>query len=189
VSSVGAQGVPQQLQKLDQQLQQIQQSLDSLQSAVEEIPPPWSQILPASTRFVLVMNGAAVLDRETGLVWEKSPSTYMFDFFSAQLYCCGQTTGGRYAWRLPTLQELESLAEPSSMWFIGPTLPSGHPFSNVQSSSFYWSATTYPGPAAFYVNFGGLPFPSMPIYYTSVNNQLNVWCVRGGQGVNPMPLQ
>ena len=36
--------------------------------------PTWHQILPAADRFKLVMNSnAAVLDRETGLVWEKSP--------------------------------------------------------------------------------------------------------------------
>ena len=36
----------------------------------------WSQILPAATRFQLVMGGAAVLDRETGLVWEQSPEQF-----------------------------------------------------------------------------------------------------------------
>ncbi len=30
--------------------------------------PSWDQVLPASERFVLVMGGAAVLDKETGLV-------------------------------------------------------------------------------------------------------------------------
>ena len=44
--------------------------------------PSWDQQLPASTRFVVLSNwidaahplgGAAVLDRETGLVWEQSP--------------------------------------------------------------------------------------------------------------------
>ena len=45
--------------------------------------PSWDQQLPASTRFVVLSNwidaahpsgGAAVLDRETGLVWEQSPT-------------------------------------------------------------------------------------------------------------------
>ena len=36
--------------------------------------PTWHQILPAAQRFVMVMNNQAVLDRETGLVWEKSPT-------------------------------------------------------------------------------------------------------------------
>ena len=39
---------------------------------LDEIPPTWSQILPASERFVLVMGDEAVLDKETGLVWAKN---------------------------------------------------------------------------------------------------------------------
>ena len=37
------------------------------------VPRAWSQKLPASARFQLVLDNAAVLDKETGLVWEKSP--------------------------------------------------------------------------------------------------------------------
>jgi hypothetical protein len=42
--------------------------------------PSWDQTLPSSTRFIVLsnMNSAAVLDRETGLVWEQSPSTVTF---------------------------------------------------------------------------------------------------------------
>src|SRR5215467_3710646 len=44
--------------------------------------PSWDQQLPVSTRFIVLANwidadhpsgGAAVLDRETGLVWEQNP--------------------------------------------------------------------------------------------------------------------
>lgn len=43
--------------------------------------PPWCQILPAAQRFVLVMNDDAVLDRETGLVWQRetSDTTYKLE--------------------------------------------------------------------------------------------------------------
>ncbi len=39
--------------------------------------PSWDQSLPVTTRFVVLTNFAsdAVLDRETGLVWEKAPSS------------------------------------------------------------------------------------------------------------------
>jgi|SRR5262249_8694651 len=54
--------------------------------------PSWDQQLPAATRFIVLSNwvdsnfpagGAAVLDRETGLVWEISPSTTAFVWESA----------------------------------------------------------------------------------------------------------
>ena len=37
--------------------------------------PSWDQTLPSNTRFIVLsnMNSAAVLDRETGLVWERAP--------------------------------------------------------------------------------------------------------------------
>jgi hypothetical protein len=36
--------------------------------------PTWHQLLPPADRFVLVMGDEAVLDRETGLVWERTPT-------------------------------------------------------------------------------------------------------------------
>lgn len=52
--------------------------------------PSWDQTLPASTRFTVLSNfaGAAVLDRNTGLVWEKSPSN------DARFYCANGRVGG-----------------------------------------------------------------------------------------------
>ena len=41
---------------------------------VDLIPPAWSQSLPAPERFQLVLGGAGVLDKETGLVWEQTPA-------------------------------------------------------------------------------------------------------------------
>ena len=40
---------------------------------LDEIPPTWSQVIEdASERFELVMNDEAVLDKETGLVWQRT---------------------------------------------------------------------------------------------------------------------
>ncbi len=44
----------------------------------------WSQTLPAADRLVLVMGGGAVWDRETGLVWQQSPSTAAQDWLGAK---------------------------------------------------------------------------------------------------------
>jgi hypothetical protein len=80
--------------------------------------PSWDQTLPASTRFIVLSNmgGAAVLDRETGLVWEQSPtapptSPNTFTWLEAQDHCNTLTVGNRKGWRLPTIQELASLVD------------------------------------------------------------------------------
>lgn len=144
--------------------------------------PAWDQTLQCDTpatcpRFIVLSNmgSAAVLDRETGLVWEQSPSTRLFNWLNAQFHCNTLSLGSRKGWRLPTLQELASLVDPS-VPAPGPTLPAGHPFSSVQSS-VYWSATTNATNAsnAWDVNFNNGD--------VNTNNKTNtnfVWCVRGG---------
>ena len=104
---------------------------------LDEIPPTWSQKLPAAQRFVIVLDGAAVLDKETGLVWEKSPDTTERTWNNAVSYCYKKTVGGRKGWRLPTIEELASLIDTTQS---NPALPNGHPFLNVQSD-YYWSST------------------------------------------------
>jgi hypothetical protein len=152
--------------------------------------PSWDQQLQCDTpstcpRFIVLSNwyNAAVLDRETGLVWEQSPSTSTFNWLDAQGHCNEVDAGGRKGWRLPTLQELSSLVEADQVV----PLPSGHPFSNVQLS-LYWSATTYAGDATFAWNVdfeqggGGHAFH---FYSKNIGSILSVWCVRGGHGVDP----
>lgn len=148
-----------------------------VEGAKPPIPPTWSQILPAAQRFQLVMGSAAVLDQETGLVWEQSPDTEPQGWLFAQLSCNVRTVGGRLGWRLPTLQELASLVDPTQS---NPALPAGHPFSNVQSSG-YWSASTEAGSLslAWLVNLLGF------VGNDGKTNAYHVWCVRGGQGVDP----
>ena len=108
---------------------------------LDEIPPTWSQKLPAAQRFVIVLDGAAVLDKETGLVWEKSPDPNLRPWDSAINYSYSKTVGGRKGWRLPTIEELASLIDATQS---NPALPNGHPFLNVQSGR-YWSSATYAG--------------------------------------------
>src|SRR3990172_5419884 len=94
--------------------------------------PSWDQTLPAATRFIVLtnMNSDAALDRETGLVWEKSPDTDARPWHAAPRHCNNRTVGNRKGWRLPTIQELASLIDPS-VPSPGPALPAGHPFTNV----------------------------------------------------------
>jgi hypothetical protein len=133
-------------------------------------------------RFIVLESYAnqAVYDKETGLVWEQAPNTTLRNWENAQFHCNRKTVGNRKGWRLPTLQELASLIDPT-VPFPGPTLPSGHPFSNVQSHQ-YWSATSLADPSstAWDVDFG----TGDEFIHGKIGVDL-VWCVRGGQGVDP----
>jgi hypothetical protein len=138
--------------------------------------PSWDQTLPINTRFVVLanFNQEAVLDRDTGLVWERSPSSTRIGRETARLECINRTVGGRKGWRLPSVHELMSLVDPS-IAPPGPTLPVGHPFTNI-GSDLYWTGTTF----AFQP-----PLPWEVSFTTGnagVNNALQriIWCVRGG---------
>lgn len=151
--------------------------------------PSWDQTFACNTpascpRFVVLsnFNSEAVLDRETGLVWERSPSTELFTWHVAHVRCNEFVTlGNRLGWRLPTVNELASLVDPSRS---DPALPAGHPFTNVLLSEYYWSATTDSRVIdnKWVVGFFG---------DGDVGNGRNkngsrfVWCVRGGHGTDP----
>ena len=108
---------------------------------LDEIPPTWSQKLPASERFELVLDGEAVLDKETGLVWAKDANLANGGrgWQHAMTYCRNLRIADRKGWRLPTIEELASLVDTTQ---TDPALPRGHPFNEVQSDG-YWSSTTH----------------------------------------------
>jgi len=126
------------------------------------------------------MNSDAVLDRETGLVWERSPSDFTTDWFSSSSLCPELNTGGRRGWRLPTLQELLSLVNDSASL---PSLPAGHPFTLLASPPIFWAATTWASDStrAYAISFS---FGKVIVGNKSTD-RLAAWCVRGGQGVDP----
>jgi hypothetical protein len=155
---------------------------------LDEIPPTWSQILPAAERFQLVFDGYAVLDKETGLVWEQSPSSSNdFTWSHALLHCVRLQLGNRMGWRLPTIQELMSLRDPS---LTPPSLPAGHPFNSAGAPFQSWSATTnaFSSPLAWHsvttiVLGTGVSFTGPGA--SDKTTLLYAWCVRGGQVVDP----
>jgi hypothetical protein len=132
-----------------------------------------SRILPASERFEMVLDGKAVLDKQTGLIWEQSPDTTTRSWAGAIAYCDNKTTGGRKGWRLPTVKKLASLVNPSH---TVPALPSGHPFSNVQST-IYWSLSTSgsdsSNPGIVFFHCGYVSAFDKSHHY--------VWCVQAGE--------
>jgi hypothetical protein len=154
--------------------------------------PPWGEPIQDPSRFVVLasFNNEAVYDNETGLVWEQAPNDLTRSWFLAQADCNTRAVGNRKGWRLPTIQELASLIDPT-VSDPGPTLPAGHPFSNVHTpgptnSALYWSATTVDSPSsttvAWVVEFGS---GGVGNFDKLRNASTYHWCVRGGQGVNP----
>ena len=154
--------------------------------------PSWDQTLPASTRFIVLsnMSSAAVLDRETGLVWEKAPTTPASNWFDASFACHVLTTGSRMGWRLPTFYELASLLDPTAA--TTPPLPAGNPFVGIVAM-FYWTATAIDaGPTrAQLVDFSvpaGAASPSGAAKTASTGfggNSIFTWCVRGSVQTAP----
>ncbi len=99
--------------------------------------PPWYNKMNTG-RFKLVLDAEAVLDLETGLVWQKiSDYSNRRNWYEALDYCSNLEIGGRKGWRLPTVDELETLVDSTH----NPALPEGHPFTGNELSSRYWSST------------------------------------------------
>jgi hypothetical protein len=141
--------------------------------------PAWDQQIPTAQRFIVLTNwnNAAVLDRETGLVWQRAPSASRELWSTARFHCQINTTGNRLGWRLPAVEELSSLLDPTQ---TNPALPPGHPFQGIFSSTAaaYWtSETTQTGGAA---TLSLLDAGLLAIFSQNSNNFF--WCVRGGAG-------
>jgi Protein of unknown function (DUF1566) len=143
-------------------------------------PTAWNTKINGPGRFTVLaqFDKEAVFDKETGLVWERSPSTAFYNWYSAQVYCNNLPLGNRKGWRLPTIQELASLVDTTQR---NPALPSGYPFQTVLSH-FYWSATTAASNASFAY---GVVFSSGDVGDGGKDSYGFIWCVRGRQGVDP----
>ncbi len=136
--------------------------------------PSWSQIIPGAERFELVMNEEAVLDRETGLVWERDASNTTYEWDDAVLYCYTANIGGRMGWRLPTVAELTTLVDRAQ---INPSLPTGHPFGTALAGP-YWTITTIVADSYF---AWIVSFYNGTVAYIGNNNPRYVRAVRSGQ--------
>jgi len=155
----------------------------STMKTLDEIPPTWSQKLQcdqtACPRFELVMDGYAVLDKETGLVWAKDANLFgSLSWESAQYEPFDIGIGGRMGWRLPRADELASLIDPQQTG--RPKLPAGHPFVNVvqDDSGRYWSVSVSPDAPSLAVM---VSISNGFIKYYDKTLQFYVWPVRGGR--------
>jgi Protein of unknown function (DUF1566) len=114
------------------------------------------------------------LDKDTSLIWEIAPQTTTVTWNEARVTCVKRATGGQKGWRLPAPIEMRSLVGPAVDSPI-PNIPPGHPFLNIQPTS-YWTVVPEANqpPYAKYVDaFLGNVLSFLQIY------TYPVWCVRG----------
>ena len=131
----------------------------------------WDTNHPSDSRFTVAFSGA-VLDKNTGLVWEQLPVvTTGLAWASAREQCLNRTVGGTRGWRLPSVGELTSLIDPS---LPAPYVP-GTVFTGVQSAT-YWSATAS---AVGTSNAFSVSFQDGLVGTSSKGSATNIWCVRG----------
>ena len=125
-----------------------------------------------------------VTDNQTGLIWLKDANCFgarrwndaLSDCNGLADGSCGLTDGSNAGdWRLPNYKELFSLVDAEN---FNPALPSGHPFTDVQTYS-YWSATSHsydPGVFAWHVLLN-----SGTVHWNNkLNSSYQVLPVRGG---------
>jgi hypothetical protein len=157
--------------------------------------PSWDQKLACDSasncpRFVVLSNwnSEAVLDRETGLVWQRSVPGTLTTFDGARQSCDTANTGSRAGWRLPSVQEIRTLVDTSIFSPIPKTfilaLPTGHPFIlGFGTSTPFWTGTTSAeSPNSAYVT--GFLASEVAVLFPKTDSAGAVhpsfWCVRGG---------
>lgn len=122
-------------------------------------------------RYSMEDGNESVMDHKTGLVWQLADDGKYRKWAVAQMYCQDLVLGGKSDWRLPSINELQTIIDYSRSY------PAIDPVFSC-SSDFYWSNTPYEidSSAAWDVLFDD--------GYNDVHSKtgfpLLVRCVRGG---------
>ena len=134
------------------------------------------------SRFLDNSDGT-ITDNLTGLIWMQNGNCWgtlnwrsafvQIASLNSGTASCADYTGTQADWRMPNRQELDSLVD---FGRSSPALPSGHPFSSVQSS--YWSSSIVAGASsnAWLVNLGGYGQSSTK----PQSDSYTIWPVRAG---------
>ena len=155
-----------------------------LSAEIPDYAGPWSVQYPDSERFIVLaqFDNEAVLDRETGLVWERTPGRFGLSWYRAMQTCHFSRTGGRMGWRLPAIEEMESLL----VWrrYAGdPSFPVDHPFNLAEGRVKYWTASTWASAQEVLSWSVFMPQSNSIIADPEGRRtELLAWCVRGGRG-------
>lgn len=148
--------------------------------------PAWDQQFKSpANRFVVLANwnSEAVLDKETGLVWELTPVTDTFTWAAAAQQCRQHLVGNRRGWRLSSYEELTSLLDATQS---NPALPAGHPFQGIGGADSFWTVTQSESDANFAYD---VQIANATTWITAAKDNFNlrIWCVRGGSSVSNPP--
>jgi len=113
-----------------------------------------------------------IFDTNTNLLWQQSPSDKRFTWKEANKYCESLTLAGYNDWRLPTVEELESLINNKYKPTTDPILKC--------KLSYYWSSSTHvlgPGYAWIVHFYDGF------VFHDSKGYAFSVRAVRGKHNV------
>jgi hypothetical protein len=144
-----------------------------------------------STRYVNNHDGT-ITDSLTGLVWLQNAGCFSSTVFATALAdvnqlasgACGLTDGSKAGdWRMPNLNELESVVDVSAS---NPALTAGNPFINV-SNAIYWSSTSYYGgetgsPNAWAIRMSDGRYINDSVSNAKTTASNGVWAVKSGGG-------
>lgn len=141
--------------------------------------PPELSVNPAhELRFQILegTRGEAVLDIETQLIWERSPSDRDAVWATARLQCALASTGGHMGWRLPSFLELMTLVDFSPRGTAkDPSLPAGHPFRGVRAGLYWTTSSTHTDLSNAYA----IDFLRGDLLSQRKNQAYAWWCVLG----------
>jgi hypothetical protein len=137
----------------------------------------WDTNHPSTSRFTTAFPGA-VLDKNTGLVWEQAPDATERIWASATSYCVQKNVGGTVGWRLPSVVELKSVQD-RSPGVVAPFVPASV-FTGIQST-YYWSATTIADNPSF---AWSVFFLGNDVSISGKTSIFPAWCVRGGMNAD-----
>ena len=128
-----------------------------------------------NARFTLILNGEAVKDAASGLIWEREPD-YLFDVWDRSVArCTTKSVGGQQGWRTPSIDEIKTLVDPGQR---DPSLPAGHPFRNIKSG-IYWTSTAHPTDD---IVAWQMSFFSGEAVTDQKSGMRRLWCVLGNTG-------
>ena len=139
---------------------------------------------PQSFTVKTVSGKNIVVDNNTGLTWEQSPSTDTYTWDNRETHCNelnSSNYGGKSNWRVPNPLEFLTIADNSK------SAPATNYFTNMPTgeSDFLWTSEEYGEDTSLARAFN--PHTAWVAYGKSKSETYNVLCVSGNEIVSAIP--